>query len=99
HPHDRALAELLLDLAEGQLEGLLSLHRVSSWTAVVGTVAGSVGAAVGKSERLVDNRLLEQGFDRQEPIAARSRDRSICQLAWSLIASSQARRRASEARR
>ena len=30
-PHDRALAELLLDLAEGHVERLVTIHRGSSW--------------------------------------------------------------------
>ena len=30
HPHDRALAELALDLADGRFQGLVSLHVHSS---------------------------------------------------------------------
>ena len=30
HPHDRALAELALDLAEGDVEGLLAIHFSTS---------------------------------------------------------------------
>src|SRR5207237_1170980 len=30
-PHDRAFAELLLDLAEGHVERLVTIHRGSSW--------------------------------------------------------------------
>jgi hypothetical protein len=38
HAHDRALAELLLDLEQGDLEGLLAFHSPSPHAVVAGSI-------------------------------------------------------------